>query len=279
MITAMPRIAIAAGDFGAVVDTFQNTFGMPVIDISDDTVDVLGAKLAMCVPLGGSNIELMSPADPTAPLSQSLQRFLDKRGDGLFALMLEAPVPDDEAEVLLEKGLQVLPLMEGAEGRDIHPRSTHGVLIRVYPNESFQGEKGPTRDELQLSGIMKVIIAVNDLDQAMSAYGEGMGISTDVSEDDDKRGVRSALVHPPKGGVIELAQPVDASREFASRITGFLAEKGEGMYSLVLHSPDPMSSAEVLRSRGVRMIISPDGIEIDRASAHGALIRIEQKTD
>ena len=80
MITAMPRIAIASHDFQGMVETFRDRFGLPVIDISETTVSSLGAKLAMCVPAGGSNIELMSPADPAAPLSQSLSRFLDRLG-------------------------------------------------------------------------------------------------------------------------------------------------------------------------------------------------------
>ena len=52
--------------------------------------------------------------------------------------MLEAPVPDEEAEVLLENGLGVLPLMQGAGGRDIHPKSTHGVLIRVIRKDPLR---------------------------------------------------------------------------------------------------------------------------------------------
>ena len=83
MITGMPRIAIAVNDFSKTVATFREQLGMPVVDISETTVQSLGAKLAMCVPEGGSNIELMSPADPEAPLSQSLQRFLDHRGVSL----------------------------------------------------------------------------------------------------------------------------------------------------------------------------------------------------
>ena len=114
-----------------------------MIDLSESSVESLGAKLAMCVPEGGSNIELMSPANPAAPLSQSLQRFLDRRGEGLFALMLEAPDPDAEADALSGRGLNVLPLMPGADGRDVHPNSTHGVLIRVYPTDSFQRRQEP----------------------------------------------------------------------------------------------------------------------------------------
>ncbi|MCZ6854694.1 MAG: VOC family protein, partial [Gammaproteobacteria bacterium] len=168
MITGMPRIAIAVDDFDAVVATFRDQFGMPVIDLSPGSIDSLGAKLAMCVPPGGSNIELMSPGDPEAPLSQSLQRFLDRRGDGLFALMLEAPVPDEEAERMLDKGLNVLPLMVGAGGRDVHPRSTHGVLIRVYPVNSYRAQQEATEQTLNLSGISRVVIAVENLDEAMA---------------------------------------------------------------------------------------------------------------
>ena len=63
---------------------------MPVVDFSDRTVPDLGAHVGMCVPLGGSNIELMGPSDPDKPLSEAVQKFLDRRGDGLYALMLEA---------------------------------------------------------------------------------------------------------------------------------------------------------------------------------------------
>ena len=128
-------------------------------------------------PAGGSNIELMSPADPAAPLSQSLTRFLERRGEGLFALMLEAADPDAEAEELSGRGLNVLPLMAGAGGRDIHPNSTHGVLIRVYPNGSFQAPPPPENpNDAGLSGISRVIIAVHDLDRAADVYGRQLAL-------------------------------------------------------------------------------------------------------
>jgi len=56
MITGMPRIAIVVRDFAETVITFRDKFGMPVIDLSEGSVESLGAKLAMCVPDGGSNI-------------------------------------------------------------------------------------------------------------------------------------------------------------------------------------------------------------------------------
>ncbi|MEJ2130171.1 MAG: VOC family protein [Gammaproteobacteria bacterium] len=281
MITGMPRIAIAVHDFDATVATFRDRLAMPVLDISENSVPSLGAKLAMCVPEGGSNIELMSPANPDAPLSQSLQRFLDRRGEGLFALMLEAPDPDEEAEALIARGLDVLPLMAGAGGRDIHPRSTHGVLIRVYPVSSFRGRPPQTDaepDSPPLSGIMRVIIATRDLDDAVNVYGTKLGIVIDTPSEDLERGVGTALCRPPTGGVIELVTPVDERRSFAQSIAEFLQSRGEGMYCLVLQAQDPQAAAAILAERDVNAAPARDSatiFEIPRSDASGALLRIE----
>lgn len=277
----MPRIAIAVQDFSAIIAFFRDKLGMPVLDISETSVESLGASLAMCVPQGGSNIELMSPADPAAPLSQSLQRFLDRRGEGLFALMLEAPNPDAEAEDLIERGLNVLPLMAGAGGRDVHPNSTHGVLIRVYPVNSFQGEDpggSIHSDSPGLSGISRVIIAVQDLDHAVAVYG-GM-FAMDISDPsvDEHRGVSSAICTPPSGGVIELVAVENPQQPFAKSIAEFLETDREGMYALVLQSQDLQATAKALADRGVESNVaadSTDALEIDRSATFGALLRIE----
>ncbi len=279
MITGMPRIAIAVHDFPATVATFRDKFGMPVIDLSGSSVDNLGAKLAMCVPRGGSNIELMSPADPGAPLSQSLQRFLDRRGEGLFALMLEAPDPNAEAEELTRRGLNVIPLMDGAGGRDIHPNSTHGVLIRVYPVNSFQGETpdgADNSDSPGLSGITRVIIAVQDLDHAMEVYGKKLAMGVGELNVDDRRGVRSAICKPASGGLIELVSVEDKNRPFAQSISAFLEGKREGMYALVLQSDAPQAAQKNLNSRGLNVTSATDSPDILQIKLKfGVLIHIE----
>lgn len=278
MITGMPRIAIAVNDFAKTVITFRDKLGMPVIDMSESSVSSLGAKLAMCVPNGGSNIELMCPADPDAPLSQSLQRFLDRRGEGPFALMLEAPNPNAEADDLLSRGLNVLPLMAGAGGRDVHPNSTHGVLIRVYPVNSFAGENPEPDNKSALSGIMRVIIAVGDIESAVKVYGTMFAMDISAVSIDADRGVRSAICSPPSGGVIELVSVEDKSRSFAKSIDEFLQSNREGIYALVLQSDDPESLAGDLSRQGLKIAAAADSseiMEIERTSAFGALLRIE----
>jgi catechol 2,3-dioxygenase-like lactoylglutathione lyase family enzyme len=280
MITAMPRIAIAIHDFPKCLATFRDVLGMPVVDLSESSVASLGAKVAMCVPEGGSNIELMSPADPNAPLSHSLQKFLARRGEGLFALMLEAPDPDTEADALSGRGLNVLPLMAGAGGRDVHPNSTHGVLIRVYPVHSFRGHATAYEQDTDspgLSGIARVIVAVHDLDHAVAVYGNKFALDIAEPTVDAKRGVRSAVCTPPSGGVIEFVSVANRNLPFAESVAEFLQSRGEGMYALVLQSHDLRRSTKNLTARGVEVhnvASSPDLVEIERASTFGTRIWI-----
>lgn len=279
MITGMPRIAIATRDFDAIVRTFRDRLGVPVVDLSEETVPSLGARIAMCVPEGGSNIELMSPEVAEAPLSQSLLRFLDRRGEGLFALMLEAPDPDAEAEVLAARGLRVLPLMAGAGGRDIHPNSTHGVLIRVYPVNSFQRNAPAGAPASPVSGVRRVIIAVKDLGAAATVYGERLGLKTDAPQTDAGEGVERVRVHPPTGGTIELVAVRDRARPFARALAAHLETNPEGLYALVMHSPDPAGLMAALSARGLTAqpaADSQDAVELDRDAVGGALIRIER---
>jgi len=281
MITAMPRIAIATRNFEGIVGLFRDGLGIPVVDISASSVESLGAKLAMCVPNGGSNVELMCPAIPEAPLSQSLSKFLDLRGDGPFALMLEAPDPDAEAEVLIDRGLNVLPLMEGAGGRDVHPRSTHGVLIRVYPDNSFQAAPEQIQENsssaLGLSGIVRVVIAVSDLDSAVDVYGRQFGMEIGEPMPDPARGVVAATCRPASGGVIELVSVVDEGCPFASTVAAHIAAKGEGLFALVFESADVAEVTDRLRERGLDVV--PGGIEgtcaLEPGTCFGARLLIE----
>jgi hypothetical protein len=255
MITAMPRIAIAVNDFESALTTFRNRFGMPVADFSPETVPSLGAHVAMCQPPGGSNIELMAPSNPNEPLSQALQKFLDRRGEGIYALMLEAPDPNAEAEILLERGIKVLPLMRGAGGRDIHPSSTHGVLIRIYPDGSVTQPEKVVSQAPNYSGIQKVIVATRDASLACDAYSQGLGLPSDPPQADFDRGVMSSIVRPPQGGIIELVSPIDTSKATGAEIDEFLNSNGEGICCLVLSADGDVPERDI-NLFGTRILIS-----------------------
>jgi catechol 2,3-dioxygenase-like lactoylglutathione lyase family enzyme len=290
MITAMPRIAIAVRDMDRAVTTFRDRLGMPVHEF-DWVRKALGIRMSLCVPAGGSHIELMSPEDPARAHSGSLIRFLDRRGEGLFALMLYAPNPNAEADELATRGLDVMPLMKDAGGRDIHPKNTHGVLIRIYPSamaaeleRELELGLGPTsmrESRAHLSGISRVILAVRDFDDAVTVYRDRLGIRTRPQGAESARGVRGAVCAPSSGGQIELRSPIDDQGSSGRELEVFLRERGEGMYALVLESADLDATTRALRAAGIdaqRSATDPVRWEIDPASVHGARIRIERRS-
>jgi catechol 2,3-dioxygenase-like lactoylglutathione lyase family enzyme len=278
MITGMPRIAIAVRNMEEAIQTFHDRFGMPVNE-SAQSVQSLGVRIAMCTPAGGSNIELMSPAVPGEPLNESLQKFIDRRGEGLFALMLEAPDPNAEAEDLAARGLNALPLMRGAGGRDVHPRSTHGVLIRVYPTRRPNNAAGQDqRPSGSLTGIARVIIAVKDFDDAVAVYRDRFAMPLEVLPEDRDRGIRAAVCAPGTGGVIEVVSPSGTERPFGRTIARRLEQHGEGMFALVLQTDDLAASAAKLEAAGVRFAPGAtglDGLDLDPRDSFGALIHVE----
>lgn len=244
MITAMPRIAIAVNDFEQALTTFRDEMGMHVQDFSAETVPSLGAHVGMCQPDGGSNIELMAPSNPDEPLSQALQKFLDRRGEGIYAMMLESPDPNAEADTLLKRGVKVLPLMRGAGGRDIHPSSTHGVLIRIYPDNSVTQPKDPFSAAPHYTGIQKVVIATHDATLARKVYSEGLGLEADPPQIDSSTGVLRCVIRPAKGGVIELVSPIDVSQGPARELESVLVSKGEGIFALELAANEEVSQRD-----------------------------------
>jgi catechol 2,3-dioxygenase-like lactoylglutathione lyase family enzyme len=285
MITGMPRIAVAVRDMDRAMVTFRDVLGMPVYEF-DWVRRSLGIRMSLCVPAGGSHIELMSPEDPARSHSGSLIRFLERRGEGLFALMLYAPDPNAEAVSLATRGLEAMPLMQDAGGRDFHPKNTHGVLIRIYPSamaadleqELDHGLGRARESRAHLTGIARVILAVRDLDDAVSVYRDRFGIATHVLGADPARGLRVALCTPASGGTIELRSPVDDRESNARELEAFLRDRGEGMYALVLESSAPEATASVLRAKGIPLRRSAaDQWEIDPAAVHGVRLRIEAR--
>jgi catechol 2,3-dioxygenase-like lactoylglutathione lyase family enzyme len=268
-------------DFQATLTTFREKLGLPVVDASEDSIVRLGAAVAVCAPDGGSMIEVMGPGDPATPLSQSVQGFIDRRGQGHFALMLEAADPDKEAEGLATRGLAVMPPMPAATGRDIHPKSNHGTLIRVYPTNSIDKIMPDKLEEVAsigLSGIARVVIVVRDLAQAINTFGTKFAIPTSAAKSNVDQGVSRAICTPPTGGVIELVAVDDAEKTYAGLLAEFLAKKGEGMYALILKSNNFEATKAALPTRGVAATDVPglsNVLELDRATMSGARIWVE----
>lgn len=274
MITAMPRVAIVVRDFDAAVANFRDRIGMGVHELPPG----LGIRIAFCAPGGLSHIELMGPREPGRPLSDTLTRTLERRGEGFYAMMFYADDPNQEADELGNRGLPVMPLMPEAEGRDFHPKDTAGALVRIYPTaqnvvleDGIIASLGPAekrRSATSFSGIRTVQFAVADFDSAVSIYRDQFGLDTKIGEGAD--GTHVATCTPPEGGQIELHAP---NRE-GSEIARFVEAGGRGLFAILHETDDPEKTSTQLAERNVKTERAQDGSwEIDRAITHGARIR------
>ncbi len=128
MIKRIRCVMIAVRDFEAAVDRYSTVFGIEPKITSFETEAV---KVAF-FPVGESGLELITPLKPGVPLD----KFLNARGEGLFALSLEVTDVDKDVKELAGRGLGLLyeePLLDEAGSRYVftHPRSMYGVEFEI----------------------------------------------------------------------------------------------------------------------------------------------------
>jgi methylmalonyl-CoA/ethylmalonyl-CoA epimerase len=135
-VKRIDHIAVCVSDIDESLAKYKQLLGV------DPTVreTVASQKTEACLlPIGESNIELISPAG-----NDGLQKFLDKRGPGLHHIAVE--IEGIEAALALLKSLGV-PLIDeaprsGARGHKVafvHPKATGGVLIELVEPDAAHG--------------------------------------------------------------------------------------------------------------------------------------------
>jgi methylmalonyl-CoA/ethylmalonyl-CoA epimerase len=131
-IKKIDHVAICVNDIDAAATKFKEVLGLEARE--RETVASQKTE-AVLLPIGDSNIELISPRG-----NDGLIKFLEKRGPGLHHIAIE--VEGIESALATLKALGV-PLIDetpraGARGHKVafvHPKATGGVLIElVEPN-------------------------------------------------------------------------------------------------------------------------------------------------
>jgi methylmalonyl-CoA epimerase len=129
MIKGIDHIGIAVNSIDEAKKFWVDTLGLKLSHIEE--VPEQKVRVAI-LKAGETTIELLEPTSPDSPI----QRFIEKRGEGLHHLTLET---DKLAERLQElKAANVVLINEepriGAGGAKIaflHPKSAHGVLVEL----------------------------------------------------------------------------------------------------------------------------------------------------
>jgi methylmalonyl-CoA/ethylmalonyl-CoA epimerase len=131
-IKRIDHVAVAVQDVDAAIAKWHEAFGL------DATVrEVVASQKteAVLLPIGESNIELISPKG-----NEGLQKFLEKKGPGIHHIAIE--VEGIESALAFLKGIGVQLIDEtprkGARGHKvafIHPKATGGVLVELVEED------------------------------------------------------------------------------------------------------------------------------------------------
>jgi methylmalonyl-CoA/ethylmalonyl-CoA epimerase len=129
-VTRIDHIAVVTGDVDGALSFWQEALGIELSHVQE--VPAEAAKVAF-LPVGGSEIELVSPTTADSGLSQ----YLEKRGPGLHHVCLEVDDIVGMLARLKEKGVRLIneAPRTGSGGKQyafIHPKSAGGVLVELY---------------------------------------------------------------------------------------------------------------------------------------------------
>jgi methylmalonyl-CoA/ethylmalonyl-CoA epimerase len=128
-VTRFDHITIAVNDLDAAVEIFTRCFNLKAKDRR--RIPHLGMENVF-LPLGDGAIELAAPSkDPDA--TDHVQRFLDRRGEGMMNLCLTVEDIDAAITHLKKCGVRVVEHKDADGDRIamIHPKDMHGVMIEI----------------------------------------------------------------------------------------------------------------------------------------------------
>ncbi len=141
MITRIDHIGIAVQNIQDALAFFEDALGMK-LERQDTEED--GRTDVAFLPVGNSEVELVSPNDTDSGLA----KFLAKRGEGVHHICLEVDDIDAALARLKAHGAQLIDETprENARGQRyafVHPKSAHGVLVELYerPKTEDRGRK------------------------------------------------------------------------------------------------------------------------------------------
>ncbi len=133
----------------------------------------------------------------------------------------------------------------------------------------------------RVNRIDHVAIVVDDIDQALAFWRDGLGL--EVSHVEDVPGQQSVVAFlPTEGGDIELVKPTDTD----SGVARFLKKRGPGVHHVCLEVDDLQTSLDALQSQGVRLVHAEPVIGtagkriafIHPESTHGVLVELYEMT-
>jgi methylmalonyl-CoA epimerase len=126
-IKRIAHIGVGVKDTEAAKTLFQDMLSLPV-----SYEEVLGELKVAFVPVGETNLELVQSTDPDGVMN----KFIEKKGEGIHHIALEVEDIDQSIEELKAKGValidqQARPGAHQTRVAFLHPKGTNGILIEL----------------------------------------------------------------------------------------------------------------------------------------------------
>ncbi len=125
-----------------------------------------------------------------------------------------------------------------------------------------------------------VVIATEDLDDALARWEHNVGLTPDASLDRPLGAGFKASSLPIGQSFLELVQPVEQSGRFYERFQ----ERGEGLFSISLEVDNLDDAVSYLRGKGAKVSDPEDGIwpntriaRVNQSSTHGVSIQLIER--
>ncbi len=236
--------------------------------------------------VGAFKFELIEGRHPDS----FVRRFIERRGEGLHHLSIEAMHLRPFLQYLDADGVRVVDRFERDTGEltaFISPRSAHGVLVQFWEVETLEASARPTVATLPLRSGERLRLRVDHLAMAVHSieatlgfyrrYFPVHGVRPIHRGYDGTFSLTSFAVNDYK---IELIEEGSGNTGFVAR---FLRRRGEGLHhvSIDVDRLDPLLAQ--LEADGVRIVDRFDlghGVKtafVSPRSAHGVLIQFWQQ--
>ena len=137
-VEKIDRILIAVRDIEAASKRFSDLLGLKFDEVMvDEEQKVKYTRSA-------EGLELLQSTSPDGAVA----KFIDKRGEGLYGVMIKVPDVASATEEMGKKGVQSVASSRvgGVEEAYFHPRDSHGAMLILC---AYEAKHGATVAELQ----------------------------------------------------------------------------------------------------------------------------------
>jgi methylmalonyl-CoA/ethylmalonyl-CoA epimerase len=233
MFIGIHHVAVVVRSVEEALGFYRDVLGLPVTQQA--VVADQGVKAAL-LSVGGDEIELLEPTNPTGGVA----RFLEKKGEGIHHLCIET---SDVAGALMRAKAAGLPLIDQAPRQGLagtigflHPGANHGVLIELaQPGGGGNRPHHSAMNSIGAAGIEAFFVGAKDPAAMADALARNFNAKSHPSEQDPHFLAQRIVVEIGKNRVaIFNSADLAASPD----VSGLLGGKVEGLFGLCLAVAD-----------------------------------------